>query len=326
MKIIPNEDDLLVMLETELRYDNLYNLIIEREQLKKELFHPGFISTLEKDIHRWYSVAEAGRVIGGDKPIPPSSITYYIDNLREYIIPEDAPSNKYIRLNYLSLIKIKMVFLLKDEFRLNGLRAEVGLAGIPKNITNSNESVNEEIIELKEKLEKFETMNQMLWGLLVEKGEDGKPRLKKQLKSLMESERLLIEEQSSFNEKLREQNEIIDSLKLENQSLIERIEKAEQQSSGIDKKLEEKDIENVKLLERMERAEVQSTEIVKKLEEKDKEREKILESEKKINTLAETIRARQQAEEEWEKLSIFKKMKGNRSDFVTRRINEILNK
>ncbi|MDA6131317.1 hypothetical protein OSK38_28620, partial [Escherichia coli] len=71
---------------------------------------------------------------------PHSSLTYYIDGLKEYILPEDAPSNKYMRLNYLSIIKMKMVLLLKDEFRLNGLKAEVGITGNPKNVVTRNDS------------------------------------------------------------------------------------------------------------------------------------------------------------------------------------------
>lgn len=299
MKIVPNETDLIIKIESELKYDNLFNLIMERDQLKKELYHPDFISALEQDLHRWYSVAEAGRVIGGDKTIPPSSITYYIDNLKEYIIPEDAPSNKYIRLNYLSLIKIKMVFLLKDEFRLNGIRAEVGITGKPKNVSRSLTTETEtDLEEMKLKLEKFEAMNEVLWGLLVEKGEDGQPSLKKPLKSLLTSETLLLEDKSSISQKLNEQNETIQKLIEENKNLKERINKTEQHTSSFEKKLEEKGVE----------------------------REVIIESENKINTLAQTLRARQQAEEEWESQGLIKKLTGNKVDFINNRMKEILNK
>ncbi|OIJ09446.1 hypothetical protein BKP35_16460 [Anaerobacillus arseniciselenatis] len=346
IKILPNESDLLIRIQEELKYDNLFNLIMERDQLKKELYHPDFINALEQDLHRWYSVAEAGRVIGGEKRIPPSSITYYIDNLKEYIIPDDAPSNKYIRLNYLSLIKIKMVFLLKDEFRLNGLRAEVGITGKPTTVPNNTPSnygdINLE--QMKEKLEKFEAMNEVLWGLLVEKGEDGNPSLKKPLKSLLTSETLLLEDQSSISQKIEEQSEVIEKLVYENNELKERVgkteihsyslvEKFEEDQSSISQKLKEQSKaieelvhENNELKEIIGKAEEHSSSLVENLEDKEKERERILESEKKINSLTEMIRARQQAEEEWENQGLIKKLTGNKSEFIDKRIESLLKK
>lgn len=301
MKIIPNDSDLLVKIESDLKYDNLFNLIKERDQLKKELYNPNFISALEEDIHRWYSVAEAGRVLGGDKPIPPSSLTYYIDNLQEYIIPDDAPSNKYIRLNYLSLVKIKMVLLLKDEFRLNGIKAELGITGTPKTIIPKNSSevmANEmSLEEIREKLDRYEAMNEMLWGLLVEKGEDGQPQLKKPLQSLLASESLLLEDKSSISQKLTEQDEIIEKLKEENEQLKERIEKNEESTKTINKQIEE-------------------------LNEVDKKR--IQESEDKFIKFSEKLKARQQAEEEWDKQGVLKKLWGNRSEYVAARTKAIL--
>jgi hypothetical protein len=302
LKIIPNDADLVLRIESEFKYDRLYNLIIERDQLKSELLNNEFISLLEEDIHKWYSVSDAGKVIGGDKPVPPSSLTYYIDSLREYIIPEDAPTNKYIRLNYLSLIKLKMVLLLKDEFRLNGLKAELGITANPKHVITNNRSnvpsteTDNDLNEMKKKLDEFEAMNKVLWGLLLEEGEDGKTRLKKPLQSLLSSETLLLQGESSILNKLEEQVEEIKKLRQENEHLKEKIEETSTQTSTINKKLEESE----------------------------KDREKILESERKFNNLTETLRARQLAEGEWEGLGYFKKLKLNRSDYVEERTKAIL--
>ncbi|MCM3716063.1 hypothetical protein M3202_18585 [Alkalihalobacillus oceani] len=211
-KIIPNEDDIYVKIESDLQYDNLYNLIIERDQLKTELFDSGFLSHLEKDMHRWYSVQEAGRILGGDKPIPPSSLSYYIDSLEEYIIPDDAPSNSYIRLNYLSLVKLKMVWLLKDEFRLKGLKAELGITGNPKNVIKetkeSSSNRDRELADAFEKIERLETVSQTLLGLLLEKGENDQLQLKQPLQQLL-NQNNLIEEQSSVLKKLEDQNNVL---------------------------------------------------------------------------------------------------------------------
>jgi hypothetical protein len=302
MKIIPNETDLLIKIQNELRFDSLFNLIMDREQLKRELFHPEFISALEYDIHRWYSVAEAGRVLGGKKPIPPSSLTYYVDNLEEYIIPEGAPSNKYIRLNYLSLVKIKMVLLLKDEFRLNGIKAEVGLTGNPKHVITPKGSKNlrvgdkDEFEDLKETVDRLEAMNEMLFGLLVEKGEDDKLQLKQRLQLLLSSDIPLLEGPNSIVQRLEVQDELVKNLIEENKELKERIQKAEEQTTTLDKKLEDKA----------------------------NDREKIIESEKHLNTLTKTLRARQQAEAEFDNQGLFKRLSGNRAEYVAKRIKEIL--
>lgn len=312
IKMIHSENDIIAKIESELENDSLYKLIMDREQLKKELFHPRFISVLEKDIHRWYSVAEAGRIIGGDKSIPPSTLTYYIDNLSEYIIPDDAPSNKYIRLNYLSLIKVKMVLLLKDEFKLNGLRAELGLTGNPKHVTNrsdANSSSIEKEEEFNERMERLEAASRQILSLLMEPGEDGSPQLKKQLQSLLKSETLLIEEQSTLAKKLAAQDETIENLAKENEQLKERMEHSEEKSQK----------ELTELKELIKKAEEQ---LGKKLEDRDTEKEK--NENRKINLLTEQLRAKQQAEAEWDKQGLFKRLGGNRTEFVKIRTEAIL--
>ncbi|MEQ2529149.1 hypothetical protein WMO40_20960 [Bacillaceae bacterium CLA-AA-H227] len=299
IKIIENESDFLLKIEEDLKFDSLYQLIVERDQLKKELFSRSFLSILEKDIHRWYSVAEAGKVLGGDKPIPPSSLTYYIDSLREYIIPEDAPSNKYIRLNYLSLLKMKMVLLLKDEFRLNGLRAELGLVGNPKQVVsrnNSNIPSTEVNGSLEERLEKLEMMNEFLFNLLIEKGEGDQLQLKGALESLLNSETKLLEDQSSLFQKLEDQEETIEQLIESDRKLTEIIENTEKKTNSI----------------------------VEKIEVSEKDREKIQESEKQLTLLKETLKARQQAEMEFESKGFLKRLKINRSEFIDARVRELL--
>jgi hypothetical protein len=307
IKMIHSENDIIARIESDLEFDSLYKLIMDREQLKKELLHQRFISILQKDIHRWYSVAEAGRILGGDKTIPPSTLTYYIDNLSEYIIPDDAPSNKYIRLNYLSLIKMKMVLLLKDEFRLNGLRAELGITGNPKHVIPKKDSnlPSVEGYDIIEKVEQLEAVNKLLLGLLVEQGENGQPELKKPLQALLSSDTLLLEDQTKVLKKLEEQTSTIEDLAKEN------------------KKLREREEEIQKLLKRVEE---QSTSIGKKIEDKEKEQEKAFESEnERFNILKETLKARHQAETEWEKQGFFKKLGSNRLEYVNSRIESILN-
>lgn len=307
LKIIPNESDFILKIQEELKFDNLYQLIMERDQLKKELFNDSFISSIGKDIYKWYSVSEAGKVLGDGKPIAPSSLTYYIDSLGEYIIPEDAPSNKYIRLNYLSLLKLKMVLLLKDEFRLNGLRAELGLRANHKNVIStknasgipSNNTIEdmEDLADLKTDVESLKAMTR-IFSQLLEPGDGGVLQLKGSLQSILSSDTKLLEAHNALYQQLEEHKEVIDRLVEDNKALREKIENTEKVTSKIDEKL-----------------------VVS-----EQDREKIIESEKQLNSLTETLRARQQAEVEFESQGLFKRLTGNRSEFVERRIKELLSK
>src|SRR3954447_23159370 len=104
------EKDLVSRFSNEFKHDPLFNIIKERETLKKELFDQIFLNNLEEDLHKTFSIAEAGRVLGGDKPIAASSLKYYIDEdgLGQYIRESDTPG--YIRLNYRELFRLRMVW------------------------------------------------------------------------------------------------------------------------------------------------------------------------------------------------------------------------
>jgi len=307
-KMIYDENDLILKLEEILMHDNLYNHIKERDTLKKELFHPEFISILEKDLHRWYSVAEAGRIVGVEKPIPPSTLKHYIDNLREYILPEDAPTNKYIRLNYLSLVKLRMVWLLKDELKMSGLKTEVGILGTVVNNQNTNPFPVSNDYEFKQ----YYAMTQFLFNTLMEIGEDGQPRMKQNIHQLLKAAPNLLEGPTKVMKELEEQREIINQLSEQNNRLNEENKQLKKQLDSMIGETEELRSQIIELPEQIN----QNTEDVKKdIEQQQNE---------KLEALIRQLKARKQAEQEWEQKGAFTRAFGKRSEFVEKRIQEIL--
>ena len=295
-----DENDLVLKLEDILMHDNLYNRIKDRETLKKQLFHPEFISILEKDLHKWYSVAEAGRIVGIEKPIPPSSLKHYIDNLDQYILPEEAPTNKFVRLNYLSLVKLRMVWLLKDELKMSGLKTEVGMLG---SVVKNSDSYFPE--HDSSELQHYYAMTQFIFNSLMEIGEDGKPRMKHHMDQLLQAAPNLLEGPTKVMEELKEQKEIINQLTEENKLLKEKLESTLSETEELRNQMNQIPEQINKNTEEVKQA----------LEEKHND---------KIGSLIQQFKARKQAEQEWEQKGAFTRAFGKRSEFVEKRIAEIL--
>ncbi|MDX8367929.1 hypothetical protein [Cytobacillus sp. IB215665] len=323
MSAFYNENDLIARIEDELKYDPLYNQIKERSTLKNDLFDSVFIESLQEDMHRWYSIAEAGRILGGDKAIAASTLKHYIDNLDEYVLPDEAPHSKYVRLNYLSIIKLRMIWLLKDELKLSGLKAEVGIIGSPiKNQTFSPST------EDNSELRSYMQMTNLLATIFMETDENGRPQLKREISSLMQNNQKLLES-ANFMQVVGEHKQTIDELK---EKLNEESEKRE----DLEKQVEEKYIKQLamkdelidelknELDKRQESLSDFKSEIDKTFEKKVDEREsKFLEMVKKDRMRS---KAKQLAEEEWDKQGAFKRAFGKRSEFINTKINHHLSK
>lgn len=315
MKTIYNENDLVAKLDDELKYDPLFNQIKQRPTYKSELFEERFIIALEEDIRRLYSIAESGRILGGDKPISPSSLKHYIDHLGDYILPEDVNS-KFIRLNYLSIVKLKMIWLLKDELKMSGLLAELGFIGTPVTSGATTMQVAPTPSE-KDDLLAYKHMTQLLANLFLERDNTGNWRMKQDISHLLSGQKLLGDD---VLQKIDNQTKLIEELesKLENE-----ISKRDELSEEYIKQLKIKDklIEEFRNNQEENKKELHS-EINESL------REKLEEQNTKLNDLVnknrKNAKARQLAEEEWDKQGAFKKMFGNRSEFIRARVEEFV--
>ncbi|MCM3164146.1 MULTISPECIES: hypothetical protein [Bacillaceae] len=316
-----DENDLVPRLEDELKYDPLYTQIKDRPTLKKEMFENKFIAALQEDLHRWYSIAEAGAILDSNKRIAASTLKHYIDNLEDYVLPDEAPQSRYIRLNYLSIVKLKMVWLLKDELKMTGLQSAVGIIGTPVNNNMSNSYAPS--LDQNQELRQYMQMTNMLMSIFMERGEDGRPRLKEDISNLLQSNQKLLES-GDFLKKVEEQSETIEEL---NRQINEEKKNRETYQQELEEKYKDNLLVKDQLISELEskleqqnktiKSEIDET-LVKKLEENDNKFNDF------VNKNRIQSRAKQMAEEEWDKQGAFSKIFGNRSEFVKNKTEEFL--
>lgn len=102
-----------------LKDDVLYKLIEERMELKETLMTDEYLESINRN--KYYSPTEISSWFG----VTDGQIRYYIKPFFDYIFldDEDTPlSEKTLRLGFKSILKIRMILLLKDEFKVNGLK------------------------------------------------------------------------------------------------------------------------------------------------------------------------------------------------------------
>lgn len=101
--------------------DSLYE-VVKDTSLEEILFTEDYLLTLEEK--RWYSTPEVADWFG----INDGQLRYYIKPFHEYLFTKDTPSSSTAyRLNIESILKLRMILLLKDEYRVKGLQRLVGL-------------------------------------------------------------------------------------------------------------------------------------------------------------------------------------------------------
>lgn len=102
-----------------LKEDVLYKLIEVREELKSQLFNDDYLNTI--NTNQYYSPTE----IASWMDTKDGTIRYYIKPFFDYIFEDDveAPiSEKTLRLGFKSILKVRMILLLKKEFKVTGLK------------------------------------------------------------------------------------------------------------------------------------------------------------------------------------------------------------
>ncbi|MYL35491.1 hypothetical protein GLW08_20525 [Pontibacillus yanchengensis] len=303
-KTIYNEGELRARIPDELEHDPLYKILQDRPDQLEELFREEFLNKI--DVNAWYSTTQAGQILAGpdNRPIPASSLKHYIDNMFEYIMPAEAPNTKYIRLNYLSLIKLKMIWLLKKEFRLSGLQSEVGILGFVENKYTeeySSPPSNDTLTEIHQ-------MNQFILQTFFYQDDNGQYQLKEDMQKLMNSNLLLTsgDVQESINN-LQEQLEQEQEQKMELQKELE----------GIKKQIETSDKTDQKTF----------SEIKRRIEENEESiKQKVLEREKRVDRGTKRMEARNLAIQEWNSKGWLKRNFASEQaekDFIEQRSKEI---
>jgi hypothetical protein len=121
--------------------------VIESKGWIDELLTDEFITDLSEQ--NWFSTVELANIIGvGD-----GTLRYYVKNpFSDYLAAENSPSTKSAyRLNRLAGVKLKMMMMLKKEYKREGLLRLIGLEGYvvqsPQTQSVSREMVNANSME-----------------------------------------------------------------------------------------------------------------------------------------------------------------------------------
>lgn len=124
-------------IEDILKDDVLFNLIKDRPKLYDILIHEDYLQTI--NTKQYYPLSEIAIFFNATD----GQIRYYIKPFFDYIFldEEDTPlSETIIRLSFKSLLRVRMLLLLKEEFRVKGLKQV--LEHTPKFIQRSSSEDN----------------------------------------------------------------------------------------------------------------------------------------------------------------------------------------
>jgi len=308
-----DEHDLHARIPHELEHDPLYEILKERPDQYEELFRSEFLDQI--DVSTWYSVTQVGQILADPetkKAVPASSLKHYIDNMFEYVVPEEGPNTKSIRLNYLSIVKLKMIWLLKKEFRLSGLQSEVGILG---KVENTNKASAPENNQYSEDMQKIMQINQFLLQQFFDQDEKGNYEMKQPVKQLLDSPHLL-----TTGENLEEGlNQVKQELQQE-RSEKEELEKKLNQFEEALHEITENNHSGQQTLDDLKQK------VNRTLAGDEEEKNNILERERKLNDQFTRSKARQLATEEWTSRGPLKNLFTNeatRQEFIEKRTEEI---
>lgn len=217
--------------------DKLYD-VIKGTSLEDKLFGEEYLLSLEEK--RWYSTTEVAEWFG----INDGQIRYYIKPFHEYIFNDDSPSSSTaFRLNVVSILKLRMIFLLKDEYRVKGLQQLLGLNGegyiqektikpVQKDI-QIRSSLENEVIALKAMLEQI--LNTGIFE--VRPGEEGSEIVLKEKFITQQLQHLL--ENGEDKKVLDELQEQVESVSKENAELKEKMAQTAEENRRMNESLKQ---------------------------------------------------------------------------------------
>lgn len=239
---IEKEQQLREMLENDPLFD-----VIKDTSLEEILFGEEYLYDLEEKL--WYSTPEVAEWFG----INDGQLRYYIKPFNEYLFDEDSPTTSTaFRLNVTSILKLRMILLLKDKYRVKGLQRLIGLDGegyvqsapintkATKEVSKIDNTLEQEVAFLKSMME------HVLGSGLFEfqQGEEG-PEIKIKedyLANLMQEQvkhagdqdgiKLLQEQAASITKENQELKELIEKTSKANQELKESLERLEKDRSS----------------------------------------------------------------------------------------------
>ncbi|MFS1519635.1 hypothetical protein V1503_24725 [Bacillus sp. SCS-151] len=244
MEELNKNDEMRNKLIDELEKDPLFHEIKQRRHEYNELLSDEFLQYIE--VKKWYSTVQAAEMFN----ISDSKLRYYLKPLYEYILTEDTPSSSSsYRLNYLSIVKLKMILLLKDEFKVAGIQTLIGMRGKVVNTAKTTNVSNPKADD--EKVQRLENIIAQIFntGLFIFEEEEGEdlPNLKLNKEALLSELTPKLIEYENVNKELSNIKKELAHEREEKANLKKHIGelKSSQQNSeeSLEKKLEDKMIE-----------------------------------------------------------------------------------
>lgn len=199
--------------------------VIRDTPMELALYNDSYLAEiLEK---RFYSTPEVAGWFG----ISDAQLRYYIKPFQEYIFPvqEETPSTAtFIRLPLLGVLKLRMILLLKDEYRVKGLKRLLGIDEEGRINPQLHRQKGTDVIihdNLAQKVEILSNvLNQILQtGIFELQQEDGEPKISlnndllykrsnvsesnEQIKVIEEKTDQLIKDNEKLHEIIRELND-----------------------------------------------------------------------------------------------------------------------
>jgi len=199
-------------------HDPLFT-VVRDTPMEEVLYSDSYLAEIIEK--KFYSIAEVAVWFS----ISDAKLRYYIKPFKEYIFldQEVTPSTQVvIRLSFLAILKLRMIMLLKDEYRVKGLKELLGIDDVGRvnpRLHFSEETAVTVSDHLGEKVDLLSNvLNQMLQTGLFEfkKQNDSETQIvvnedffKQRLVALPNDSNEQIEEIKAQTEKLKKDNEIL---------------------------------------------------------------------------------------------------------------------
>ncbi|KOO51767.1 hypothetical protein AMD00_04825 [Viridibacillus arvi] len=212
-------EEMKLRIQAVLIHDPLFT-VVRDTPMEEVLYSDSYLAKIIEK--KFYSIAEVAEWFG----ISDAKLRYYIKPFKEYIFldQEVTPSTQaVIRLSFLAILKLRMIMLLKDEYRVKGLKELLGIDDVGR--VNPRPHFSEETAvsipdHLGEKVDiHSNVLNQILQTGLFEfkkKKDDSETQIvvnedffKQRLVDLPNDSNEQIEEIKAQTEKLIKDNEIL---------------------------------------------------------------------------------------------------------------------
>lgn len=106
----------------EIVQDDPLFVALQHTPLEENLYNDGYLAEIDESKH--YTIAE----VAGWFDITDAMLRYYLKPFEQYIFDNVSPNtNSNIRLNLPAILRLRMILLLKDEYRVRGIKLLLGI-------------------------------------------------------------------------------------------------------------------------------------------------------------------------------------------------------